>query len=554
MQLIAQFYIITSMKACYSLFSPRTRVCFRFAIVIGLASSGIEYLFALGLQEFLSRLGVVAGNGTVNLAAFNFPFIVIGLIVVSALRAMLEAAKIYVARTSMQVFSVDNRVRLIRQALSQANKISSGQAVNLFSDETQRASTSILNLSSFSINLVNALSLGLAALWVAPQAFLLGVVLLGFFFVPLMLIGKRTNSVGAELSKEWTDTSRALTDGLRNNFYLNVIGLVSTETHKAQISLERHLSIYKKAFITLSLKSAVPSFFGTLVVCGIATYQYKANAWGSGFPLLTFFYLFLRFTQALSISANLLNDFRLNVQSVSVLNQFFSSNSAASQSLDIETPFASPISVGVKEMTFSYDDKCLLKNITFELGASQCLVITGESGSGKSTLLSLILGLMEPTRGEILIDGSPATSVRGKIASSIGYVGPFPYLIEGTLRDNLNYGHPSPSNHSDAYMKEVLMSVRLEALFREMPEGLETSLDEVGSRLSAGQKQRLMLARALLRRPRLLVLDEPTSNLDEETEKELIESLRPLIKECTTIIVTHRSAIKQLGNRVLELS
>jgi ATP-binding cassette subfamily C protein len=175
-------------------------------------------------------------------------------------------------------------------------------------------------------------------------------------------------------------------------------------------------------------------------------------------------------------------------------------------------------------------------DLTVEHGTIVALV--GPSGAGKSTVLDLAMGLLSPHSGRILVNGVPLTpgNARGW-RRQIGYVGPETTLFHLSVRDNLLWAQP---NATDDEIFEALRLAAAEALVLSLPAGLDTLVGDRGALLSQGECQRLALARALLRRPRLLILDEATNNLDVETESLVMQSLRRERSEMTVLLTAHR--------------
>jgi subfamily B ATP-binding cassette protein MsbA len=212
-----------------------------------------------------------------------------------------------------------------------------------------------------------------------------------------------------------------------------------------------------------------------------------------------------------------------------------------------------PPDIQLHAVTFAYpaspDD--VIRGLSVDLEKGTQLAIVGPSGCGKSTLLALILGLHEPKRGEVRIGGRSPAAFFGDPRARIGYVGAEAFLIAGTIRENMRYGVSRSTTDADLWA--ALEKARLRTTVEELPSRLEYRIEEDGSGLSAGQKQRLCLARALLNRPQLLVLDEASANLDADTEREITESLRSLRGDCTTLVVSHREGILQYADRTLTL-
>ncbi len=134
----------------------------------------------------------------------------------------------------------------------------------------------------------------------------------------------------------------------------------------------------------------------------------------------------------------------------------------------------------------------------------------------------------------------------------VAYVGPEPYLISGTVRENLLYGHQSKDQVTDADLWQALGLAQLESEIRSLPGSLDAKLNEQ-TQMSTGQKQRLAIARALLRKPQMLILDEATANLDGQTEDRFIQCLRPLLPRLTTVIISHKGSFNALATSTIIL-
>jgi ABC-type multidrug transport system fused ATPase/permease subunit len=178
------------------------------------------------------------------------------------------------------------------------------------------------------------------------------------------------------------------------------------------------------------------------------------------------------------------------------------------------------------------------------------VAIVGPSGVGKTTLMSLILRFYRPASGEIYFDGSPATDYEvGSLRRRIGYVSQSTLLLSGTIIENLRYGNPEANEEQ---VMQATKAAGIHEFIQRLPAGYKTEIGEKGVNLSEGQKQRLSIARALVKNPDILVLDEPTSALDSKTEKSIFSTLPSLVRDKTLFVAAHRlSTIKDSDSILL---
>jgi ATP-binding cassette, subfamily B, bacterial PglK len=215
-------------------------------------------------------------------------------------------------------------------------------------------------------------------------------------------------------------------------------------------------------------------------------------------------------------------------------------------------PFAREIRVDDVSYSYPAADRPALNHVSITVPYGSSLGIVGPSGSGKSTLIDILMGLLTPDSGRILADGvDTSTSVRAW-QRNIGYVPQSPYLLDDTLRRNIAFGLPD-SEVDEAAVVETVRMAQLNDLVAGLPKGLDTETGERGIRLSVGQRQRVVIARALYRRPAVLVFDEATSALDNLTEREITAAIDALAREKTIIIVAHRMTTVRNCDRIVFL-
>ncbi|MFH2075124.1 MAG: type I secretion system permease/ATPase [Pseudomonadota bacterium] len=207
--------------------------------------------------------------------------------------------------------------------------------------------------------------------------------------------------------------------------------------------------------------------------------------------------------------------------------------------------------IGVKNLTFSYPGQTIkvLNNITMEISAGEKVGIIGPVGSGKTTLGKLLLGLYEPISGMVTMDGTDIRQIDpAELRSFIGHVPQDLILFRGTVRDNITMG---THDVDDTTIMRAAELTGVDGFVKKHSLGFDMEVGELGRGLSGGQRQCVVLARAMLMDPPVLVLDEPTSNMDNRTEIRLKDNLSKVIKEKTLILITHRASLLEMVDRLI---
>ncbi len=206
-----------------------------------------------------------------------------------------------------------------------------------------------------------------------------------------------------------------------------------------------------------------------------------------------------------------------------------------------------------KNVSFAYGGKEeVLSDVSFNVKPGDWLAVVGPSGVGKTTLISMILNFYKPDKGEILFDKIPASEYNLKsLRRRIGYVSQNPTILSGSVMENLKYGNEKAS---DDIVKKAAKTAGIDKFINGLPDKYDEKLGEKGVNMSEGQRQRLSLARALVRDPDILILDEPTSSLDRKIEHEIFDMLPDSIKNKTMILISHRASTIKEASRILCLS
>ena len=208
-------------------------------------------------------------------------------------------------------------------------------------------------------------------------------------------------------------------------------------------------------------------------------------------------------------------------------------------------------SVEFSHVSFSYTDdtQIILNDINVKINAGEKLAVIGKIGSGKTTILKLIMGLYQPNNGSVLIDGANIQQIRPEdIRRQFGVVMQNTYLFSGSIRENIAFGLDAISPQE---IDEAATIAGVSEFTKKMNNGLDYQLSEGGKDLSGGQRQAIALARAIVRKPSIILLDEPTSAMDLTSERQIIQNLKSYFNKQTLIVVTHRMSLLQLVDRVI---
>ncbi len=534
----------------------------------GAALGMVELAIATCLLLFLESLGLTpfgAARPAWVPAPIPLSRALAGLLVIAAVRAVAH----FVASQSSYEAQYGLDARLRRFALHQilvreARHVEAAELHRQLADTFPRAASAANQAAAFTSASVQALVIAVLLLIASPVEALVG--LAGLVLVGSLVLGlqRRVRQIAESIPRDQRTLYRGIERVARNFVLVRVLGTERHERGRLTRAVDGFEGEARRASRLVSLAYAATPFFGSLLLVAILALGH-AGFHTDATRLVSFAYLYVRFVQTL---AGAVRTFTGVAQSWPQLREAAALASGLDEAARAEAlgPVAAegpspeqratptrPPSVALDGVRFRHPGATadVISGLSLDIGSGEQLAIRGPSGAGKSTLVLLVLGFLEPRAGTVRLDGRAPSELWGAGRARIGYVGAEPYLVAGTLRDNLGYGRRTPP--TDEAMWSVLATVRLDAMVRARPELLDLPIDENGGGLSAGEQQRVALARALLGDPLLLVLDEVSANLDAELEREIVEVVRGLRGRCTTIVVSHRPAMLAHADRVVTL-
>ena len=375
--------------------------------------------------------------------------------------------------------------------------------------------------------------------WLIAPVFLLTVPLLGLLS---SVLSKRIKKIQKVIVSETTALAGSTTESLRNIELVKSLGLARQEIGRLNSITEKILGLELRkvrslrllAFIQGTLVNALRTSILFLMLYLIFSQQITV---GQFFSL--FIYSFFIFGPLQELGT-VINTYRETEASLD--------NFQAILAIPPEKKPAHPIplgkldSVSFEDVSFTHQTAAApaLTGVSFAAGRGETIAFVGPSGSGKTTLVKLLVGLYPPQSGRVLYNGKPGTDLDlDELRAQLGFVTQDTQLFSGSIRENLLFVNPAAT---DAECLEALRKAACDSLLARADRGLDTVIGEGGVKVSGGERQRLSIARALLRRPRLLVFDEATSSLDSLTEEEITGTIREVAasQEGITILIAHR--------------
>jgi ATP-binding cassette, subfamily B, bacterial len=387
--------------------------------------------------------------------------------------------------------------------------------------------------------------------WPIAPAILIVIPLIGYF-------ANTQNGKIKAINKRHYEQTNALAgtsiESIRNIHFIKSVGLVDKELSKLETILNRilNLELIKTArlnSILFTQNTLINLFRNVLFMWFLFLVINRTITMGDFFSLLMYSFLILQPLQDVSGMINIYREARISIE---FLDQLFKTpverNSIAKLRLDTVGK------IRFDQVSFTYGESPFgVSRLSFSVAKGETLAIVGKSGSGKSTIIKLLIGLYKPQLGAIHFDDRISDDIdMVSLRQRVGYVTQDHQFFSGTIRDNLTYvSHEA----NDDELVQCMQMAECEYLLQRSPTGLDTIIGEGGIKLSGGEKQRLSIARALLRKPELLIFDEATSSLDPTTELTIFSTIKRIVSSADfiSVIVSHRLPMVTFADNILVL-
>lgn len=450
--------------------------------------------------------------------------------------------RLAVARFGMQIFN-DGLRQTLRLSFQEFEESRSGETLSILQKvktDTERFVTSFINVVFSSVVGVGFLIwYSITKNWMLIPVFIIGILVLGSL---TGLLSKRIKTVQRSINRETNKMSGVITESLRNIELVKSLGLTFPEIRRLRGQTQKifELEMTKVRRVrTLSFLQGTTLNLLRQSILFILLWLIFRNVLSTG-ELITMQFISTTIFGPLQDIGNIILQYREVEASVQNFDTLMAK--------PIEQRPEHPVEIGdLQSLAFEnvvFHHKTALHNaidgISFSVRTGETIAFVGPSGSGKSTLVKLLVGLYKPVSGDIYFNNELSTDIRyNELRRQIGFVTQDTQLFAGTIKENLLFVKPEAT---DEEIIDALRKASTEQLIARSPQGINTLLGESGMKLSGGEKQRISIARALLRHPRLLIFDEATSALDSLTEEEITNTIREIsaAREQITILIAHR--------------
>lgn len=401
--------------------------------------------------------------------------------------------------------------------------------------------------------IVSTIAIGGVFFYISPLIALFAVCPIPIILIVASLFQKK-------LSPKYLDVRNAAGD-LSSSIFNNLLGIITIKGFTAeQYETNKILKMSNEyqtknqsairlssAFIPIVRMGVLTGFIGTMIIGSI--YALNGVIAVGSFSVLVF--LTQRFLWPFTRLGETIDLFERSMASTRRILELLETSFKIKNDDDPKIMNSLNENIVFENVEFGYEDKSVFKNLNLEINKEEFIGIAGQTGSGKTTLIKLLFRFYEIKNGAIKIDGTNINKLDiGSLRSNIGLVNQEIFLFDGTIRENICYPN---TDIDESLLMEVAQSSQCLEFIEKLDEGFDTIVGERGQKLSVGQKQRIGIARALYKNPEILIFDEATSAVDNETEYLIQKALKEISKSCTTIVIAHRLSTIKNANKIIVL-
>ena len=490
---------------------------------------------------------------TINVAPSTTTILILIVLAMAAKGVLFFLAMLQIGYAITEV-STEYRVSLIRALMRARWSFFLGHPIGSFGNalgmEAHTAASVYLgaaNLVSNGIQIAIYVSIATFAYWQASAAAILAGAVIVLLLKGFVTMGRRA---GRNRVSAFEGLQRTLTDALQGMKPMKAMALedrfASMLEHETQnLNAALRLEVLSKTAMQTAQEPLIVIFVALGIILAIQTVDLSPGL------LIVMGLLFVRTTGRISDLQRYYRGLRGNQAFRDSIKHKIAKASAAAEPTGGDRLATLSRAIVFENVSFSYGKVQIFDDLSLTIPANSVTTVFGPSGLGKTTLLDLITGLYETDSGQILLDGVALSSIdKASWRRTIGYLPQETFLLHESIRANVTLGD---KDFAENEIEDALRKAGALEFASRAPQGLDTIVGERGGKLSGGQRQRIALARAIIRKPRLLILDEPTAALDRHSEAEICETLRRLGREMTVLAISHQEALTRIADQVIDL-
>ncbi len=529
----------------------------RTALTLGVCLMLLESAAALAVPWFGGRLTAAMLQDGAR-GAWSVPAVLTGMLALFGAQALLKFGNTYLLGSTGQKIVADLKIRVYDHLqalpLSFFQQRRQGDTLALLTRDVYMVGGFVSGTALAIVPLLFTVAGAVVFMFrLEPMLALLAALLIPLFFLLLKILGRRLRPLATQLGEEHA-TAIAIAEE-----NLGMLPAIKTFTREPQESARHRRQVQRIRALTtqqLRISGALGPGIQFIAAAGIVLLLWLASGELTGRKLAPAdLVTFLLYAQLLTRPVSGLAELYGQVQTVRATMErlLHALDQTPEPPADVGAALP-PVrgAIAFEGVSFGYPGRPpALTDVSLQIAAGETIAIVGPNGAGKSTLAHLLMRLHEPAAGRIRIDGVDIATVSLQtLRRQIGVVPQHVLLFNATVRDNIAYGRPEPTR---AQIEAAARAARAHDFISQLPQGYDTLIGDRGVRLSGGQQQRLALARALLKDPPILILDEATAMFDPQGEMEFLAAARGALKGRTVVLITHRPASLAVADRIVRM-